>query len=421
VIRFGSRDGTPNGPRNGAGIDDLVERTLSRARMAREPSIVDKERVLTALRDYMDDPTGAAPHEDGAASGVRQITQDMARPVASQWGQAVLSASGRWVRPWTWVRPSVLVRSSSVSRPWSKAVPSSLAKLTLQKLVWVGAFTGGLGFWLGSQPEPVALVTPAAVSPAAVSAPAVTPAVVARAAASSESVHEVGTQSFAPLFAPNDTLASPPLVAPSEPPQSAPTQPTPPAAKPSPVGVAASPTPLHPLPRPPATAPEAAPPVPEPAEMLEPAAPAALEPSAIAPAPAPPAPRPPPSAAPVAAPSAPSGASVSPSAPSASSPSPGDAGFLEAVRIVQRAQRSLERSAPHTALLLLDDLDARFPAALLNEERLATRVLAFCAIGASARARRAAAELELRNPSSIYAARIAQSCAGSGTPSAPRR
>jgi hypothetical protein len=88
---------------------------------------------------------------------------------------------------------------------------------------------------------------------------------------------------------------------------------------------------------------------------------------------------------------------------------------------VQRAQRALESAAPSAALALLDELDARFPAALLIEERLATRVLALCASGAVARAKRAAAQLVAHNPSSIYAARIAQSCAGSAAAPAPTR
>src|SRR5690606_39294121 len=99
----------------------------------------------------------------------------------------------------------------------------------------------------------------------------------------------------------------------------------------------------------------------------------------------------------------------------------GAPGFLGVVRILQRAQRSLERGAAPTALQLLDELDARFPAAVLNEERLATRVLALCGVGATDRARRVAAELSAGNRSSIYAARIAQSCAGHGAPPAPRR
>ena len=86
--------------------------------------------------------------------------------------------------------------------------------------------------------------------------------------------------------------------------------------------------------------------------------------------------------------------------------------FLEAVRLVQRAQRAVDGGEPLLAMALLDELDARFPRELLNEERQATRVLALCESGQTDRAERAAQALAGQNPHSIYAARIEKSCIG---------
>jgi hypothetical protein len=85
--------------------------------------------------------------------------------------------------------------------------------------------------------------------------------------------------------------------------------------------------------------------------------------------------------------------------------------FLDAVRLLRRARSALSKGEPGLALALLDELDARFPRTLLNEERGATRVLALCAHGRAAEAERLARSLFARHPRSIYAPRIAQSCA----------
>lgn len=87
--------------------------------------------------------------------------------------------------------------------------------------------------------------------------------------------------------------------------------------------------------------------------------------------------------------------------------------FLEAVRLVQRAQRAVDGGEPALALALLDQLDARFPPELLGEERQVARVLALCASGEADRAARAAEKLTAKSSRSIYAARVERSCAGS--------
>ena len=59
---------------------------------------------------------------------------------------------------------------------------------------------------------------------------------------------------------------------------------------------------------------------------------------------------------------------------------------------------------------LLDELDERFPPQLLEEERLATRALGWCALGERGRAESAARKLLADSPRSIYAERLEQSC-----------
>jgi hypothetical protein len=78
--------------------------------------------------------------------------------------------------------------------------------------------------------------------------------------------------------------------------------------------------------------------------------------------------------------------------------------------LLERAQRSLDGGEAAFALSLLDELDARFPARVLAEERLVARVLGWCALGDAARAASAGRELLRDNPHSIYAARLERSC-----------
>jgi hypothetical protein len=87
--------------------------------------------------------------------------------------------------------------------------------------------------------------------------------------------------------------------------------------------------------------------------------------------------------------------------------------FRQVLEQLRRARRSLEGGQATLALLLLDELD-RGAGELLREEREASRVLALCAAGEVAAARRAAAQLSDASPRSIYAMRLGESCVASG-------
>lgn len=92
-------------------------------------------------------------------------------------------------------------------------------------------------------------------------------------------------------------------------------------------------------------------------------------------------------------------------------PERSDPALLEAVRLLGRARRALDRQEPALALGLLDELDARFARELLDEERAATRVLALCASGEHAGALALARRWFVDRPRSIYTRRLELSCA----------
>jgi hypothetical protein len=96
--------------------------------------------------------------------------------------------------------------------------------------------------------------------------------------------------------------------------------------------------------------------------------------------------------------------------PQASSASDPGVRFLEAVRLLERAQRSIDTGEAAFGMTLLDELDARFPRALLDEERQAARVLGWCSLGQTEQARAGALALSKRNPTSIYRARLERTC-----------
>jgi hypothetical protein len=83
--------------------------------------------------------------------------------------------------------------------------------------------------------------------------------------------------------------------------------------------------------------------------------------------------------------------------------------FAEVLERVQRANVALRQGQPALALIQLEALD-RGAGEVLREEREATRVLALCAIGDTAGARRVAAPLLSGSASSIYAPRLDASC-----------
>lgn len=93
-----------------------------------------------------------------------------------------------------------------------------------------------------------------------------------------------------------------------------------------------------------------------------------------------------------------------------------DPELLEAVRLLARARRALDRQEPALALGLLDELDARFARELLDEERAATRVLSLCASGEPASALALARSTFADRPRSIYTRRLEQSCARDALP-----
>lgn len=84
--------------------------------------------------------------------------------------------------------------------------------------------------------------------------------------------------------------------------------------------------------------------------------------------------------------------------------------FAEVLERVQRANVALRQEQAALALIQLAELD-RGAGEVLHEEREVTRVLALCAIGDTAGARRAAAPLLSGKASSIYAPRLDASCA----------
>jgi hypothetical protein len=83
----------------------------------------------------------------------------------------------------------------------------------------------------------------------------------------------------------------------------------------------------------------------------------------------------------------------------------------EALELLRNAEAAVRRSEGLEARMWLGDLDRRAPREMLREERLATLVLASCALGDGAAARAALLELEQQNPESMYRARLEGSCA----------
>jgi hypothetical protein len=94
-------------------------------------------------------------------------------------------------------------------------------------------------------------------------------------------------------------------------------------------------------------------------------------------------------------------------------PAESSAGFLDAVRLLRRAQRAVRMGDVAVGSSLLDQLDEGFSNDVLREERQATRVLCWCGSGDVERAQALARDLLAQNPRSIYARRMHQSCAGS--------
>jgi hypothetical protein len=86
--------------------------------------------------------------------------------------------------------------------------------------------------------------------------------------------------------------------------------------------------------------------------------------------------------------------------------------LAEEVRLLRDARAALDRGDPSRALVSLDAHASRFLHGTLYEERLATRVLALCAMGRIEAARVAAEELERAAPRSPHLGRVRASCIG---------
>jgi hypothetical protein len=86
--------------------------------------------------------------------------------------------------------------------------------------------------------------------------------------------------------------------------------------------------------------------------------------------------------------------------------------LAEEVSMLRSARAALDRGDATQALRLLGTHETRFQRAILYEERLATRVLALCALGRIDAARSTAKELERAAPRSPHLTRVRASCIG---------
>lgn len=78
--------------------------------------------------------------------------------------------------------------------------------------------------------------------------------------------------------------------------------------------------------------------------------------------------------------------------------------------LLREARAALDRHDPLTALSLLDRLAQRYPAGTLQQERLAARARALCALGRGAEADATAHELARVAPGSPYLASVRAAC-----------
>lgn len=84
--------------------------------------------------------------------------------------------------------------------------------------------------------------------------------------------------------------------------------------------------------------------------------------------------------------------------------------LAEETALLASANAELRRGDAGRALALLDDYDRRYPAGVLREEVLATRVIARCQQSPDRAARRAAEAFLARHPASPLASRVRTSC-----------
>jgi hypothetical protein len=85
-------------------------------------------------------------------------------------------------------------------------------------------------------------------------------------------------------------------------------------------------------------------------------------------------------------------------------------GLSEEVAILSRAETDLHGNRPELALLALDEHERRFGHGVLEEERMAARVQALCALGRTAEADAELARLARMSPNSPHTERSRQVC-----------
>jgi hypothetical protein len=99
-------------------------------------------------------------------------------------------------------------------------------------------------------------------------------------------------------------------------------------------------------------------------------------------------------------------------------PAPSPLSLAEALELLQRAERAIYSDNAAWAVSLLDQLDERAPRDMLHEERIATRILAWCADGQVENAERLASQAREEAPTSIYGAVLERACNGDRLPAA---
>jgi len=89
---------------------------------------------------------------------------------------------------------------------------------------------------------------------------------------------------------------------------------------------------------------------------------------------------------------------------------PTKASIARETELISGAQRALQKGQPDTALLALDQYSNEFSAGVLQEEAIATRIVALCALGRVIDGRRGVLEFLNRYPNSPLIARIRRAC-----------
>ena len=91
-------------------------------------------------------------------------------------------------------------------------------------------------------------------------------------------------------------------------------------------------------------------------------------------------------------------------------PTPSPLTLARALELLHRAERAIYSDNAAWAVSLLDQLDEQAPRDMLHEERIATRILAWCADGQVERAEQLASQARHEAPASIYGAILEHAC-----------